>query len=643
MPATPPYRIALVAHSPELVDAVRRAVSLEDFSIGAPFTLDVRLCDFDTAVPVARDCLEQGAEVVVCHGGTGNSIVEAIRHSVVAIDRTDMDLINTLRKASTVDTEIILAAHRREEHDIEAIEGLLGVSIHNIVYPDSGMLFREVDKLYARGVRVLVGGGASKRYMDDLGGAGFVIVTNRHSIRRAFARAGSLVAQKRREKALYNDLLAVFKQLGEGVVFLNGAGEPAFVNSKARSLLGLRKGDGTEASAAQFRRLHLYDCLKDQQPRNDALVVEAGGGQLVVTTLPVALQQGNSGAVALFRDLPTLQKTSRRIGEELYAKGFVARKDLQDILGESRTLTELKAKILRFAPSTATVLIYGETGTGKELVAHALHRNSDRRNRPFVAVNFAALSEHLLESELFGYEEGAFTGARKGGRAGFFELADTGTLFLDEVGEISHEMQLRLLRVLEAKEVMRVGGCRYLPVDVRVICASHKSLLDLVREGKFRLDLYYRLATLKLQVPPLRERLDDVPLLVQNLLAQCGKSGRVICCDIDAAIREYSWPGNIRELFAVMESYLVQLQGDAPDAKLFLAILRENSPQHRKAGRKSEEDRDALFAPGRSLKESLHRARCTIIDAAVDFHSGDRQAAATGLGICYSTLWRSRR
>lgn len=633
---TVPYKFALVAHSQALIESVWKAISVEEFSLGFPFELDVRLCDFETAVPLARDCLEHGAEVVICHGGTGNSILEAIRHSVVTIDRTDMDLINTLREASTEGREIILAAHRHEEHDIEAIEELLDVRIHNVMYPDFRMLFQVVDKLYARGVRVLVGGGVSKRYMDNLGGKGFSIVTNKHSIRRAFFLAGSLAGQKRREKVLYNDLLVVFKQLEEGVIFLNGAGEPAFVNRKARTLLGLREHSDEAAAAALFRRLHLYECQKDQQSRNDFLV-DVGGTQLVVTTLPVALQQGSSGAVALFRDIASIQKTNRKIGEELYSKGFVARKGLEDIKGESRALADLKSKITRFAPSTATVLIYGETGTGKELVAHALHRNSARQNKPFVAVNFAALSAHLLESELFGHEEGAFTGARKGGKAGFFELANTGTLFLDEVGELSHEMQLRLLRVLEAHEVMRVGGSRYLPVDVRVICATHKPLLDLVREGTFRSDLYYRLSTLKLHVPPLRERLDDVPLLVRDLLAQYGKSGRAICCDIKAAIREYAWPGNIRELLAVMESYLVQLPGDISSPALFRAILKENtSPRDVRAPL-------SLFSPGTSLRESLQNARRAIIDEAVAFHKGNRQAAAASLGVCYSTLWRSGR
>lgn len=638
MHAMPPYRFALVAHSPDLVAAVRDIAEAGGFDSPHPFELEARLCNFDTAVPIARDCLAQGAEVVICHGGTGNSILESIRHSVVTIERTDMDLINTLKDAARVGREIILAAHRQEEHDIEAIEKLLDVKIHNVVYPDSRMLFHEVDKLFAKGVRVLVGGGVSKSYMDNLGGVGFVIVTNRHSIRRALSLAGNLAAQKRREQTMHKDLLAVFSQLDEGVVFLRGDGSVAFVNSKASRLLGLREGENTELAAAHYAKLHLFSCLQDHKPRTDAFA-EIRGVQLVVTTLPVALSRGRSGAVALFRDLPSVRKTSRKIEEELYAKGFVARKGLNDIQGEGRALARLKEKIVRFAPSSATVLIHGETGTGKELVAHALHRGSTRKDKPFVAVNFAALSENLLASELFGYEEGAFTGARRGGRAGFFELADGGTLFLDEVGEIGPELQLRLLRVLEAKEVLRVGGSRFLPVDVRVICASHKRLPDLVREGGFRADLYYRLSTLKLAVPPLRERLEDVPLLVRDLLARYGKTEQCLCRGIEAAIREYAWPGNVRELLAVMESYLVQIPDDTPDEKLFLAILAENAaPLEAKpaAGH-------SLFVPGANMKHLLHGARRRIISEAVAHHGGNKQAASLGLGICYSTLWRSYR
>ncbi len=631
MPEVAPYRLALVAHSPHLVECVRQV------AVEGEYELQSRLADFESAAPIARECLEDGAEVVLCHGGTGNAIVRGLGHSVVAIDRTDMDLINTLRQAAKLDREIILAAFLGEEHDLAAIEELLDVRIHHIQYTSSGPLFAAVDKLYAQGVRVLVGGGITKRYMDDLGGAGFVIAPNRYSIRKALEQAVILARQKRRAAAQHENLLAVFRQLEDGVVCIDASGSPVFINHKATQLLNISADGSKGASQALFKKLHLTEVLEDMQPRNNMLV-ELDGEQLVVTALPVIIHQGAAGAVALFRDVSSLQRISRKIGEELYAKGFVARYEAGDIIGESAPVRELKGKMRRFAPTDAPVLIYGETGTGKELTAHALHLQSARRDKPFVAINFAALPENLLESELFGHEEGAFTGARKGGKAGLFELANRGTLFLDEVGEISHEMQLRLLRVLEAKEVMRVGGSRFLPVDVRVISASHRLLPDQVADKRFRLDLYYRLSTLKLFVPPLRERLEDIPLLVRRLLRQYGKPASVISPAIAKMFREYHWPGNVRELLAVMESYLILLPENKPDAELFRATLRENMTPDRSSG--SSMDR---YNPEKTLREHMLAARRSLIVEAVRFHGGDKKAAAEALDVNYTTLWRSRR
>ena len=630
MPESTPYRLTLVAHSLDLVESVRAVADLNGY------TLDWRLVDFETAVPVASQCIEDGTEVVICHGGTGNKVVRALGNNVVAIDRTDMDIIKAIREAAGVDTEIILAAHQDEHHEIAIIEELLGVHIHLVSYDETRALFSTLADLYARGIRVLVGGGVTKQGMDDLGGEGFVIAANPYSILEALSRAKVLAEQKRRERAQHENLLAIFRRLDEGVVCVNADWEPIFVNAKATKLLNIEHPYTNCAARRVFAALHLFDALDDMEERRNVLK-EINGEQLVVTTLPITAHLGRPAAVALFRDVPSLQKISRKIGEELYTKGFVARYTEKDIRGSSPAVAELKTKIERFATADAAVLIYGETGTGKELAAHSLHASSSRARNPFVAVNFAALPENLLESELFGYEEGAFTGARRGGKAGLFELAHRGTLFLDEVGEISHEMQLRLLRVIEAKEVMRVGGSRYIPVDVRIVSASHKLLPDLAAENKFRYDLYYRLATLKLHIPPLRDRLEDIPELLQSLLRRYGQTEKVLSGGIQCSMARHNWPGNIRELLAAMESYLLLLDNDAPDPELFAAILREN--QGISEGKPLPA---TLFVPDVSLQENLNLARDRIIEDAIRHHNGDRKAASKALGISYSTLWRNQ-
>jgi propionate catabolism operon transcriptional regulator len=280
------------------------------------------------------------------------------------------------------------------------------------------------------------------------------------------------------------------------------------------------------------------------------------------------------------------------------------------------------------------VLIQGETGSGKELVAQAIHREGPLRtaNRPFVAVNCGAIAESLLESELFGHEEGAFTGARRGGHAGLFEAADGGTLFLDEIGEMPLALQTRLLRVLEEREVMRVGGTRPVPISVRVISATHCDLEARVREGRFRADLFYRLAVLRLALPPLRERSADIVPLAEwslkgALAALDARPHPNLHAEMAACaplLEAYGWPGNVRELRNLMERLALFLAAE-PLQALTPSFLTSIAPELAKTAAPSL---PAAAAESESIAEVLAR------------FNGQRDAAARHLGISRTTLWR---
>jgi propionate catabolism operon transcriptional regulator len=308
------------------------------------------------------------------------------------------------------------------------------------------------------------------------------------------------------------------------------------------------------------------------------------------------------------------------------------RRGLNDLRGDSPAMERLRQSVVLFARSQATVLITGETGTGKELVAQAIHREGPRgqaAKHPFVAVNCGAIAESLLESELFGHEEGAFTGARRGGHAGLFEAAHRGTLFLDEIGEMPLALQTRLLRVLEEREVMRVGGTRPVPIDVRVICATHCDLDARVRDGRFRADLFYRLAVLRLAIPPLRERGGDGFKLLEwslkTALAALGAKPHPNLAAELAGCRRlidgYAWPGNVREVRNLAERLALFLAAEplqALTAQFMLAV----APELGGAGPVST-------AP-------------TLADILAQF-GGNRDAAARHLGISRTTLWRRLR
>ncbi|MDB5758663.1 MAG: prpR [Burkholderia sp.] len=318
-----------------------------------------------------------------------------------------------------------------------------------------------------------------------------------------------------------------------------------------------------------------------------------------------------------------------------------ARHGLKDLRGDSAAMQAVRQTVMLYARSPATVLIEGETGTGKELAAQAIHRESmlgHAGGKPFVAVNCGAIAESLLESELFGYEEGAFTGSRRGGRAGLFEAAHRGTLFLDEIGEMPLALQTRLLRVLEEREVMRVGATRPIPVDVRIVSATHCDLKARVKEGRFRADLFYRLSVLRLRLPPLRERPEDLaPLaewLLKNALAALGLRPHAnLHAEIErctALFEAHAWPGNVRELRNLMQRLALFLSA-APLQALTPGFVASVAPE---------------LGPAPLVHEPMVPAPVEERDdviAVLSRFGGDRTAAARHLGISRTTLWRRLR
>ncbi|NMM28719.1 MAG: propionate catabolism operon regulatory protein PrpR [Glaciimonas sp.] len=320
-----------------------------------------------------------------------------------------------------------------------------------------------------------------------------------------------------------------------------------------------------------------------------------------------------------------------------------AKHGITDLRGTSSAMEALRQTVVLYARSPATVLIQGETGTGKELVAQAIHRENPRMdagNRPFVVVNCGAIAESLLESELFGYEEGAFTGSRRGGHAGLFEAAHRGTLFLDEIGEMPLTLQTRLLRVLEEREIVRVGSTRPIPVDVRIISATHCDLEQRIREGRFRADLFYRLAVLRLTLPPLRERGEDLVALavwcLKNALAALGARPHPnLQAEINACgglLQNYDWPGNVRELRNLMERLALFLAAEPLQAISPGFVLRV-APELLQASD------SAIAGPAPVLEQPAMTQVENIYQTLARFN-GNRAAAAKHLGISRTTLWR---
>lgn len=421
----------------------------------------------------------------------------------------------------------------------------------------------------------------------------------------------------------------------DGIVAMNGDGVVTVFNRVAAELLQLdaarvvgRKAD--EIGDDGFR------CIVRAGERQRDCLVRLGGRQVVVNA--AALQAGvqGGGTVYTFKDVSEIRRLEETVRRKLQQEQKIARYTFAQIEGGSPAIREAIEIARKMAASAATILIQGESGTGKELIAQGIHNASPRKDGPFVAVNFAALTETLLESELFGYAEGAFTGASRGGAAGLFEEAHKGTIFLDEIGDAPLQFQVKLLRVLQEQQIRRVGSAKVVPIDVRVIAATNRDLKKLIAEGKFRQDLYYRIHVLPIRVPPLKERGEDTLLLAQHFYCSDPRrdasfSPAAYFSRVAPYFLRYDWPGNVRELQNAV-AYLLHVSPDAPPAlrqlpedirvavsasagvsgELFLrqAICREIAAANRAGtpiGRRSLAEK--LHVPENRVREALEALR----------------------------------
>ena len=374
-----------------------------------------------------------------------------------------------------------------------------------------------------------------------------------------------------------------------------------------------------------------YEALIRREKKILSELYRCGDRQFLMNCAPVEVEGQVTSCVITLQTIEKIMEEERAIRKRMHKQGFVAKYSFSDILHVEKTLDETIRNAEDFSAVESNILIRGETGTGKELFAQSIHNASQRKNRPFVAINCAALPDNILESELFGYVEGAFTGAAKGGKVGFFEIAHKGTLFLDEIGDISPKLQSRLLRVLQEREIIRLGSDTVIPIDVRIIAATNKDLYAEVQAGAFREDLYYRLDVLELKLPPVRQRKQDIPCLAEHFLNfEREKHACVLKGFTKGAtqlLTSYDWPGNVRELRNFCERISILCKREYAEASDVLRALPSLS-----AGASPV----PLHSPvQKNEREELQRILL--------LHQGNRKETARYLGIHPSTLWRKMK
>ena len=434
-------------------------------------------------------------------------------------------------------------------------------------------------------------------------------------------------------------LKTIMETTNDAIVYVNKEGYIEMISKPYADFLQVKREEVIGKHVRDVIENTRMDVVIKTGVSEIAEVQEINGNKMIATRIPVFVKGNVVGAVGrvLFRDINELNALYMKISKiekelNLYKDEFKkvnsAKYSLDSIISESKSMHKIKELTKRTAKTNSNVLILGESGTGKELFAHAIHSISRRANAPFIKVNCGAIPYELLESELFGYEEGSFTGAKKGGKIGKFKAADGGTIFLDEIGDLPMNMQVKLLRVLQDKEIEKIGSNSSEKVDIRIITATNRDLEEMVSEGKFRLDLYYRLNVLTIKVPPLRERKDDIPILSEYLIQKISRRENIRVDRIsDSALeylKRYNWLGNVRELENILERSINFLDEET-------VIKPEHLPSKITGIMRKKKVR--------SLKLTLEEVeRQAIIDSLI-FSNGNKTKAASILDISRTSLY----
>ena len=596
----------------------------------------------DDAIARGRQLQQQGEiDVLVSAGSNAVILRSQLDIPVVSIEVTGFDLLLAFQRAKVFAERVGMVVFRDAMPELASVKDLLKIDLVQMSYETVANAAECLQALRQQGVTVVVGSSLIVDLAEQQGLHGLLVYSS-DSIERALEKAIQIGDSAIRQAQKYENLNATFAHLHEAILAVDTRHCITAINPLMQKILGL--GDENLIGLRLpdvATELSLAGVLSGQDDELDGVTQLRRGTYLMNRT--AIIEHGlNAGALLTLRDTSAIHRADTTIRSHRKSRSGVARYTFDAITGKGAALSHARAVALRCARTSSTVLITGETGTGKELFAQAIHNASARQRGPFVALNCASFPESLLESELFGYEEGSFTGSRKGGKLGLFESAHTGTVFLDEIGDMPISLQTRLLRVLQEREVTRLGSNAPIAIDVRVIAATHRSLEASIVQGSFRADLYYRINILLVPLPPLRERLDDLQELARQLLdTKLREQGSPLPTDqvllpLLPLLMQYRWPGNIRELENLMERFAVFLDGVRQAASVDYALFQHELP----------ELTGALVGPGvpvANLPEPMAEIDDAQIQAQLLAHKGNRQSVALALGISRTTLWRRMR
>ena len=643
--------IALIAPTVELEKKTKRIIKDRNDDIDV-YTSNPKEDAIEDALRIARDLVKQGTKIIISRKGTAVAIQNAkIDVEVVIINIVLSDYIRAMEIARQYDGLIAFFSYDEMTDDVKTVCQMLGINAKYYTFKTDEDCERLTKEAIKDGAVLGIGGSMNQKYADIYNLKHITIENTETSIVTAIETAKQILLVKKEELKKQEELQiqlerykAVLNFTHDAVIAIDEKGIIDVINPIAEKLAKVAPGYAIGKKIDDvIKDTGMISVLKIKETQSNELM-NMNGTLVSTNRVPIIVDDQVKGVVATFQDIKTIQENETRIRRRLAEKGLIAKYNFSDIKGESKSLKNTIEIAKSYAKSDSTILIQGETGTGKELFAQSIHNSSKRKDGPFVAINCAALSKSLLESELFGYTEGAFTGALKGGKIGLFELAHKGTIFLDEIGEIPIEIQAQLLRVLQEKEIRRIGSDITTPVDVRVVTATNRDLKAEINDKQFREDLYYRISVLNLQIPPLRERNGDVRLLgnyfFEKYLGRKSKDRLNTFNSIMDRLRDHRWDGNVRELQNFVEriSVLITYHDDFDEINFiideFVFSKESDIEEEKKEEKQIEADNKSVDLSNweeEKIRNALIKNNLSIQDTAKE------------LDISRTTLWRKMK
>lgn len=585
--------------------------------------------------------LKPDADVLIARGIYAEMLGKYIKDKpVVEIPFLATDLFLALKacRERYGQLKVGIVAGQNMVVDTEGIGQLAGLSVNTYTLEDNCHVDRLVAKAKSDGCQAIAGGTGACDAAAALGMKHMFIKTSKECFWRALTSAKRMVHIQRMEQERSGKLQLILDASQNGIMSMDAHKIIDTVSESACKILGLPESQlsGIKAQDAPLP-LPIKKLFMDNKEYNDEIIQFHDGA---LTFRKYFIKQGtvNAGCVITFWQVSDISEFENNVRKKIYNKGYVAKYTFDSIIGTSPAITRAIEGAKRYSLTASNVLLIGQSGVGKEMFAQSIHNHSNRRGRPFLAVNCAAIPENLLESEFFGYASGAFTGAQKGGKPGYFELAHTGTIFLDEIGEMPLSLQSKLLRVVQEREIIRLGDGNVIPVDVRIISATNRPLEELIAQGRFREDLFFRLDVLRINIPSLRERRSDIPLLAESYFVSHMLNTQ-ITDKAREALMQYEWRGNIRQLFNICERLSVLKDGETITDNDVRDVMEGQSAFAPEAARSLPPP----IAAEERCDTSARQDEEAVILHTLEQYRYNRKQTAQALGMDRSTLWRKMK